>query len=280
VRYADDCTVYVRSTRAGERVMALLRRLFAELRLRVNEAKSAVARVGSRKFLGFSFWVAPGRKIQPRVVGKALAAMKERVRRLTRRNCGQSLEQVVADLRPYLLGSRAYFGMGATPRVFRELDEWIRHRLRTIQLKQSTRGRTAYRELTAPRRPLRWPPTPAAGGGTARWRFITPFRTACSTSLACPGSPRNLNLSDRPVRTRMPGGVGGDRRGSPAAPIPIQGAGKAGKLRMPVPSALAPEKKSVSPPTAMPTALENETMSAWVLPSAAMASRMPPWVIA
>lgn len=167
VRYADDCNVYVRSKRAGERVMALLRRLFAKLRLRVNEAKSAVARVWSRKFLGFSFWVAPGREIQPRVASEALAAMKERVRRLTRRNCGQSLEQVVEDLRPHLLGWRAYFGMAATPRVFRELDEWIRHRLRAIQLKQWTRGRTTYRELTG--RGLR--PTTAAtvAANTRRW---------------------------------------------------------------------------------------------------------------
>lgn len=167
VRYADDCNVYVRSKRAGERVMALLRRLFAKLRLRVNEAKSAVARVWSRKFLGFSFWVAPGREIQPRVASEALAAMKERVRRLTRRNCGQSLEQVVEDLRPHLLGWRAYFGMAATPRVFRELDEWIRHRLCAIQLKQWTRGRTTYRELTG--RGVR--PTTAAtvAVNTRRW---------------------------------------------------------------------------------------------------------------
>lgn len=167
VRYADDCNVYVRSKRAGERVMALLRRLFAKLRLRVNEAKSAVARVWSRKFLGFSFWVAPGRESQPRVASEALAAMKERVRRLTRRNCGQSLEQVVEDLRPHLLGWRAYFGMAATPRVFRELDEWIRHRLCAIQLKQWTRGRTTYRELTG--RGVR--PTTAAtvAANTRRW---------------------------------------------------------------------------------------------------------------
>jgi RNA-directed DNA polymerase len=129
--------------------MALLRRLYGALRLRVNEAKSAVARVWDRKFLGFSFWVAPGKKIRIRVADKALGVMKERVRRLTRRVCGQSLAKIAQDLRPYLLGWKAYFRLADTPQVFRELDEWIRHRLRAIQLAQWKRGRTAFRELVA-----------------------------------------------------------------------------------------------------------------------------------
>jgi RNA-directed DNA polymerase len=149
VRYADDGNVYVRSRRAGERVMELLRRLYGDLRLRINEAKSAVARVWDRKFLGFSFWVAPGKTIRIRVADKALGAMKERIRRLTRRICGQSLGKIVQDLRSYLLGWKAYFRLAATPGVFRDLDEWIRHRLRAIQLKQWKRGRTAFRELVA-----------------------------------------------------------------------------------------------------------------------------------
>jgi group II intron reverse transcriptase/maturase len=149
VRYADDGNVYVRSRRAGERVMALLRRLYGRLRLQVNEAKSAVARVWDRKFLGFSFWVASGQQIRIRIAKKALVAMKERVRRLTRRTCGQSLGQIVQDLRVYLLGWKGYYQLAQTPRVFRKLDEWIRHRLRAIQLKQWGRGRTAYRELVA-----------------------------------------------------------------------------------------------------------------------------------
>jgi group II intron reverse transcriptase/maturase len=148
-RYADDCNVYVRSRRAGERVLALLRRLYVRLRLRVNEAKSAVARVWDRKFLGFSFWVAPGGTVRPRVAKAALVAMKERVRRLTRRTCGQSLAQVVLDLRSFLVGWKTYFRLAATPRIFSDLDEWIRHRLRALQLKQWKRGRTTYRELVA-----------------------------------------------------------------------------------------------------------------------------------
>ena len=149
VRYADDGNVYVRSRRAGERVMASLRRLYSGLRLRINESKSAVARVWGRRFLGFSFWVAPGRKVEARVAKQALGVMKERVRRLTRRTCGQSLRQIVEDLKPYLAGWRNYFRLAATAKNFRELDEWVRHRLRAIQLHQWKRGRTTYRELVS-----------------------------------------------------------------------------------------------------------------------------------
>lgn len=149
VRYADDGNVYVRSKRAGERVMVLIRRLYGRLRLRLNESKSAVARVWHRKFLGFSFWVAPGGRVQMRVAVQALDEMKDRVRRVTRRVCGRSLEQVVGELRSYLVGWKNYFRLAATPNAFRELDEWIRHRLRALQLKQWKRGRTTYRELVA-----------------------------------------------------------------------------------------------------------------------------------
>ena len=149
VRYADDSNVYVRSRRAGERVLAALRRLYATLHLRVNEAKSAVARVGDRQFLGFTFWVAAGKVIRRRVAGTALQTMKTRVRRMTRRTCGRSLAQVCGILRSYLVGWKAYFRLAETPRVFRVLDEWIRHRLRALQLKHWKRGTTVFRELRA-----------------------------------------------------------------------------------------------------------------------------------
>jgi len=148
-RYADDCNVYVRSKRAGERVLELLRRLYGDLRLRVNEAKSAVARAWNRKFLGFSFWVAPGRTIKLRVARQTLDVLKGQVRRMTRRTCGRSLEQVIADLRSYLIGWKSYYQLAETPGVFGGLDEWIRHRLRALQLKQWKRGRTIYRELVS-----------------------------------------------------------------------------------------------------------------------------------
>jgi RNA-directed DNA polymerase len=149
VRYADDSNVYVRSRRAGERVMETLRRLYARLRLRVNEAKSAVARPQDRKFLGYSFWYARGGAVRCRVAPKALAAMKERVREITARNGGRSMERVIAELRTYLVGWKAYFRLADTPKALRHVDKWIRHRLRLVQLKQWKRGRTTYRELCA-----------------------------------------------------------------------------------------------------------------------------------
>jgi RNA-directed DNA polymerase len=149
VRYADDANVYVRSHRAGKRVMALLRRLYAKLRLKVNETKSAVASVFGRKFLGFSFWVAPGGEVKCKVAAKPLATFKQRVRQLTRRCVGRSMEEVVDRLRVYLLGWKGYYQLARTPRVWRGLDEWLRHRLRAIQLKQWKRGKTMYRELLA-----------------------------------------------------------------------------------------------------------------------------------
>ena len=149
VRYADDANVYVRSRRAGERVMALLRGLYGKLKLTINEAKSAVASVFGRKFLGYSLWVARGGAVKRRVADKPLVTFKQRVRQLTRRSGGRSMQQVVHGLRPYLLGCKAYFGLAQTPGVWRELDEGLRHRLRAIQLKQWRRGTTIYRELRA-----------------------------------------------------------------------------------------------------------------------------------
>lgn len=147
VRYADDSNVYVRSRRAGERVMQALRCLYERLRLRVNEAKSAVDRPWNRKFLGYSFWVAAGRKVKPKVAPKALEAMKERVRGITARSGGRSVAAVVTELREYLTGWKLYFRLAETPRIFSDLDEWVRHRLRQVQLKQWKRGTTIYREL-------------------------------------------------------------------------------------------------------------------------------------
>jgi RNA-directed DNA polymerase len=149
VRYADDANVYVGSRRAGKRVMALLLQLYGKLRLTVNQTKSAVASVLQRKFLGYSFWVAPGGTIKRRVADKPMAAFKQRVRKLTRRSGGRSLEKVVEQMRDYVLGWKAYFRLAQTPRVWLELDQWMRHRMRAMQLKHWKRGKTAYRELLA-----------------------------------------------------------------------------------------------------------------------------------
>jgi RNA-directed DNA polymerase len=148
-RYADDCNVYVGSKKAGERVMAYLRKQYTGLRLQINEVKSAVASAFRRKFLGYELWVAKGKEVKCAVAHKARDDFKARIRQLTGRSGGRSISQVVEKLRPYLLGWKAYFGLAQTARVWRELDEWLRHRLRAIQLKQWKSPPTIYRELKA-----------------------------------------------------------------------------------------------------------------------------------
>lgn len=167
VRYADDLNIYVRSMAAGERVMAALRRLFAGLRLRVNEAKSAVARATERQFLGFSFWVAKGRVVKRRIAPKAMSRMKDRVRQITSRSGGRSLGRVCEELGTYLAGWKGYFRIAETPRVLADTDKWIRHRLRALQLKHWRRGRTIYRELVARGMPVNAAARVAANG--RRW---------------------------------------------------------------------------------------------------------------
>ena len=108
-RYADDCNVYVHSRKAGERVMELLRSLHTRLHLTVNEAKSAVASVFGRKFLGYSLWMGAKGEIKRRVANKPMATFKQRIRQRTRRSGGRSMGQVVQRLRPYVLGWKAYF---------------------------------------------------------------------------------------------------------------------------------------------------------------------------
>jgi len=147
VRYADDCNVYVRSRRAGERVLQGLRDCYARLALKVNESKTAVAMVWGRKFLGYRFWAAPQGVVKLAVATQAMHKLRVRIRQLTRRVRGRSLEQIAEDLRGYVPGWKAYFRLAQTPRVMRELDEWLRHRLRAMQLKQWRRGTTMYREL-------------------------------------------------------------------------------------------------------------------------------------
>ena len=148
-RYADDCNVYVRSERAGQRVMVQLRKLYTRLRLKVNEDKSAVAQPWDRKFLGFSFRLTKGGKVKRCVAPQSLDKMKERVRKITARNGGRSMQSVVASLRTYLTGWRAYFRHTEVRTELRRLDAWVRRKLRILQLKQWKRGRTAFRELCA-----------------------------------------------------------------------------------------------------------------------------------
>ncbi len=104
----------------------------------------------SRSSLGYSFWYGPGGEVKCRVAEEAMAAMKVKVRWMARRTVGQGLGEVVQRLRVYLLGGKGYFRPAETPGVFRRLGQWIRYRLRALQLKQWKRGRTAYRALRGP----------------------------------------------------------------------------------------------------------------------------------
>jgi group II intron reverse transcriptase/maturase len=142
-RYADDCNILVRSKRAGERVMASVTRFISEsLRLTVNPLKSAVDRPMNRKFLGFTV-SRTGAKLK--VADKAIEKLKDRVRELTRRTRGTSIGAVVAELRVTLLGWKAYFGITEVLSPLRDIDKWIRRKLRCYLWKQW--GPSGYREL-------------------------------------------------------------------------------------------------------------------------------------
>jgi group II intron reverse transcriptase/maturase len=168
-RYADDLNVYVRSERAGERVLARLRKLFEGLRLRVNEGKTAVARVWERKFLGFTFSQPSEKSSGPRVlVSKASReAFRQRVRRVTRRVAGRSLAQVIQELNPFLRGWSAYFQLGQHGGYLASLDGWVRRRLRALWLKQKKQGGTIFLALRARKVPYVLSRTVARTAG--RW---------------------------------------------------------------------------------------------------------------
>jgi group II intron reverse transcriptase/maturase len=167
VRYADDCVVYVRSQKAGERVLRGLRKTYARLHLKVNEAKTAVSGAFGRKFLGFSLRLTLTGNVQRMVAETAIKAYKRRIRQITRRNCGRSLSEVVEELRRYVPGWRAYFRLAQSRTTFRTLDGWLRHRLRALQLKHWKRGATAYRALIAMGAKPKYAANVAGHGG--RW---------------------------------------------------------------------------------------------------------------
>jgi RNA-directed DNA polymerase len=148
VRYADDCNIYVQSERAGLRVMeGVSGFLVKRLKLRVNEDKSAVAPASRRDFL--SFRITGGEKPKRAISGKARERFRRRVKEITRRSRGVSLERVVSDLNTYLRGWIGYFGFCQTPSVLHDLDSWIRRRLRCFIWKGWKRGRTRYAGLRA-----------------------------------------------------------------------------------------------------------------------------------
>jgi RNA-directed DNA polymerase len=167
VRYADDCNIYVRSERAGQRVMESITRFITQkLKLKVNEPKSAVARPQERKFLGFSFSV--GTEVKRVIAPKALDRFKQRIREITRRAKGVSMETTMEELAPYMRGWRSYFGFCETPEVLRSLTSWVRRRLRCAlwrQWKTPRRRRAALLALGVP------PPLASsmAGSGRGPW---------------------------------------------------------------------------------------------------------------
>lgn len=189
-RYADDCNIYVSSRRAGERVMASVTRyLSTRLKLKVNASKSAVARPWERKFLGFSF--TNGKVPKRRIAGKALDRFKAKVRDLTRRTRGISLEQMVTNLSRYLQGWRGYFAYCETPSVLRDLNSWVHRRLRAFVWKQWRRGKTKFAELRK-RNVSRDLAAQTAGSSHGPWRLSKSpalhfaFPTAFFTSLGVP----------------------------------------------------------------------------------------------
>ena len=167
VRYADDCNIYVRSERAGQRVMESVTRFITQkLQLKVNEAKSAVARPQERKFLGFSFTAGP--EVKRVIAPKALDRFKQRIREITRRAKSVSMETTMEELAPYMRGWRGYFGFCETPEVLVALTRWVRLRLRAAlwrQWKTPRRRRAALLELGVHPRLAR----NTAGSGLGPW---------------------------------------------------------------------------------------------------------------
>jgi group II intron reverse transcriptase/maturase len=153
-RYADDCNIYVRSKRAGERVMASVRGYLKDrLKLKVNEAKSAVDRPWKRTFLGFSYLA--GQEVRIRLAARSIERVKAKLRGLTRRNRSQEMKERIRAINSYVGGWIGYFALAETPSVLARLDEWLRHRLRACLWKQWKRVRTRYHKLRALKLPER-----------------------------------------------------------------------------------------------------------------------------
>jgi group II intron reverse transcriptase/maturase len=193
-RYADDCNVYVKTRKAGERVMKSLKMLYGRLHLRINEAKSAVAHASKRTFLGVQMYGAGKAGPKWRVPEKSQMRFKDRIRELTGRNCGRAFEAVAVDVRRYIGGWSSYFQIAATEAVFDDLDKWVRRRLRCLIMKQRhPRGSRSWWAM-------------ALGANSE-------LPVAWFDSIGIPRLLKSdLNDTNRRMRTRMSGGVGGDRQ--------------------------------------------------------------------
>jgi len=147
VRYADDCNIYVKTERAGERVLKSVKQyLEKKLKLKVNPKKSKVERATRAKFLGFSFWKRKG-EVFIRLANRTKERFTEKIRNLTKRTRSGKMEDIVSEVNRYTRGWVGYFRLATTPSVYQGLDEWIRRRLRQMQWRRWKRGRTRYQEL-------------------------------------------------------------------------------------------------------------------------------------
>src|ERR1700726_3378383 len=180
VRYADDCNIYVRSERAGQRVMESISRFITQkLKLKVNETKSAVARPQERKFLGFSFTAGP--EIKRTIAPKSLERFKQRIRDITRRAKGVSIKTTMEELATNMRGWRGYFGFCETPEVLIALTRWVRLRLRAALWRQWKTPRRRRAALIA-NGVSEWAARNTAGSGRGPW-YLARSR-AISTGLS------------------------------------------------------------------------------------------------
>jgi RNA-directed DNA polymerase len=180
VRYCDDCNIYVRSERAGQRVMKSITRFITQkLKLKVNEAKSAVARPQERKFLGFSFTAGPD--VKRTIAPKPLERFKRRIRDITRRAKGVSITTTMDELASYMRGWRGYFGFCETPEVLIALTRWVRLRLRAALWRQWKTPRRRRAALVA-HGVSPWTARNTAGSGRGPW-YLARSR-ALSTGLS------------------------------------------------------------------------------------------------
>ena len=169
VRYADDCNIYVKTQRAGERVMESVREyLEKKLKLKVNAKKSKVDRATRVKFLGFSFYKYKGEMLI-RVANRSLERFRDKLRRLTKRTRSGKLEELIQEINTYTVGWIGYYRQANTPSVYEELDQWIRRRLRQLIWKRWKRGTTRYREVVKLGVPKRW--AQEGAGGTSPWHM-------------------------------------------------------------------------------------------------------------
>ncbi len=195
VRYADDCNIYVKTERAGGRVMESVRKFLEEkLKLKVNQKKSKVEKANRVKFLGFSFYKRKG-EVLVRVAGRSLERFREKLRKLTKRTRRGKIADIIQEINAYIVGWIGYYRLAKTPSVYEGLDGWIRRRLRQMIWKRWKRGTTRYKELVKLGVP-KWYAQEGAGG-TSPWRMAA---SPVINQALSNGYFRNLGLKSVKIR--------------------------------------------------------------------------------